>query len=476
MVLDRLQREGLKVKFAKCSFFRREVSYLGHIISDQGVATDPAKTEAVARWPRPSHVSELRSFLGFASYYRRFVDGFAKLAAPLRKLVAKLAGTKSKKGSGEAFETVWTAECEDSFEVLKSRLTSAPVLAYADFSRPFILETDASLGGLGTVLSQETEAGIRPIAYASRGLRPTERNMANYSSMKLEFLALKWAMTEKFREYLLGHRCTLFTDNNPLSYLQSAKLGAAEHRWAAQLAAFDFEIKYRSGHSSKNADALSRQPLSSVILAEQVLPCTSVPVTIQSASRCDQVSATQAVVSVFPRFHSPDIGTLQEADPLLKDILSFWRRQTRPSPEEKRQLPQLTLALLKQWDLLVEKDGVLYRRVYRSDGEENLQLVLPAALKHDTLTQLHQEHGHQGVECTTELVRQRCYRPGMTSDIKLWVQRCERCQVAKDTKLPSGSFMGHLFASQPNEIVAIDFTLLEPSQSGFEKTRNDRCI
>lgn len=109
------------------------------------------------------------------------------------------------------------------------------MLAYADFARPFILELDASHSGLGAVLSQEAEDGVRPVAYASRGLRPTERNMSNYSSMKLEFLALKWAMTEKFCEYLLGHKCVVFTDNNPLSYLHSAKLGAIEHRWPVNL-------------------------------------------------------------------------------------------------------------------------------------------------------------------------------------------------------------------------------------------------
>ena len=133
---------------------------------------------------------------------------------------------------------------------LKTKLVSTPVLAYADFSRPFILETDGSHSGLGAVLSQETDSGVRPVAYASRGLRPTERNMSNYSSMKLEFLALKWAVTEKFQEYLLGHNCVVYTDNNPLSHLQSAKLGAPEHRWAAELAVFNLEIKYRSGRSN----------------------------------------------------------------------------------------------------------------------------------------------------------------------------------------------------------------------------------
>lgn len=276
-------------------------------------------------------------------------------------------------------------------------------------------------------------------------------------------------MTEKFREYLLGHRCMVFTDNNPLSYLQSAKLGAVEHRWAAQLAAFDFEVKYRSGRSNKNADALSRQPTSSTNLAEQVLPSTSVPVSLQVAPHPSLVSATQSVVSVFSSHTLSDIRALQEADPLLKDIIVSWRRQIRPTLEEKRHLPKLALILLQQWDRFVEKEGVLYRRIHRPDGgEEILQLLLPSVLKQDVLTQLHQEHGHQGVERTTELVRQRCFWPGMTSDIKQWIQGCERCQVAKDARPVSGSFMGHLLASRPNEIMAMDFTLLEPSQNGVE--------
>lgn len=281
MVLGRLQKEGLKAKLEKCAFFQQEVGYLGHVISSQGVSTDPKKIEAVANWRRPSQVSELRSFLGFASYYRRFVSGFAKLAGPLHQLVAELAGTKPRKGSGQALGAAWTPQCEESFEALKSRLVSAPVLAYADFSRPFILEIDASYSGLGAVLSQETDSGIRPVAYASRGLRPTERNMSNYSSMKLEFLGLKWAMTEKFREYLLGHKCIVFTDNNPLSYLQSSKLGATEHRWAAQLASFDFDIKYRSGRSNRNADALSRQHAPGSHQLSVSLLGTSVPISLQ---------------------------------------------------------------------------------------------------------------------------------------------------------------------------------------------------
>ncbi|KAL7825810.1 hypothetical protein SRHO_G00335480 [Serrasalmus rhombeus] len=469
VVLDRLQREGLKAKLEKCAFFQQEVSYLGHVISAKGVSTDPAKVEAVAQWRRPQTVSELRSFLGFASYYRRFVEGFAQLAGPLHRLVAKLAGTKSKKGSGQTVGEAWTPECEQSFEALRAKLVSTPVLAYADFSRPFILEVDASYSGLGAVLSQEQDGRLRPVAYASRGLRPTERNMTNYSSMKLEFLALKWAMTEKFREYLLGHRCVVFTDNNPLSYLQTAKLGAMEHRWAAQLAAFNFEIKYRSGRINRNADALSRQYAPGSNWTEQILPGTVIPASLQQASGLDRVLVTQSLVSVFPGSSPSDLCQLQGADPVLRDLWHFWKEQRQPTPEERRQLSRPVLALLRQWDRLVEQDGVLFRRVFRPEGgEENLQLLLPAALKGDILTSLHQEHGHQGVERTSELVRERCYWPGMASDVKQWCQECERCQVAKDSGSGPHGFMGHLLASKPNEIVAIDFTILEPAANGLE--------
>ena len=139
-------------------------------------------------------------------------------------------------------------------------LTVAPVLVFPDFSCGFILETDASFNGLGAVLSQKQENALVVLGYASRALKPCERNMQNYSSMKLELLALYWAVTQKYRDLLLGSEFIVFTDNNPLSYLQTtAKLGATETRWAAELAQFTFTIKYLSGRSNKNADALSRK-------------------------------------------------------------------------------------------------------------------------------------------------------------------------------------------------------------------------
>lgn len=469
VVLKRLQSENLKVKLSKCAFFQRQVHYLGHVISDKGVSTDPSKVEVVANWQPPTTVSDLRSFLGFASYYRRFVEGFARLAAPLHKLVAELGNSKTRKRSESAVSNNWTVECQQSFDALKTKLTTTPVLAYADFSLPFILEVDASHGGLGAVLSQEQGGKVRPVAYASRGLRPTERNMVNYSSMRLEFVALKWAMTEKFREYLLGHKCVVYTDNNPLSHLSTAKLGATEQRWVAQLASFDFEIKYRSGRSNRNADALSRQYPPGAQDLEAILPGTSLPRPLQQALQEKKAEATQSAVLALPGCSQADICALQQADPVLGELLVFWQQKRRPDAGERKQLSGPALALLRQWDRLIERDGVLYRQVFRPDGGEAVpQLLLPVALKKEVLTEVHQRHGHQGVERTLELLRQRCYWPGMTSDVVSWCQNCERCQVAKNSHRPVRSLMGHVLASKPNEILAMDYTVLEPTRNGVE--------
>lgn len=287
--------------------------------------------------------------------------------------------------------------------------------------------------------------------------------------MKLEFLALKWAMTEKFRDYLLGQKCVVYTDNNPLSHLSTSKLGATEQRWAAQLAEFDFTIKYRPGRSNRNADSLSRRYLACTNASDHIASGVLLPEPLQQAIGTNQlVQATQATISAFPCHTQTDLHVLQEFDPIIQDFLRFWTRRKGPDAAERRQISKEALMLVKQWDRIVEKDGVLHRRVCRPKGEEVLQLVLPVSLKNQVLQQLHNEHGHQGVERTTDLIHQRCYWPGMHHDIKQWCQECERCQVAKDTQPVARAYMGHLLASHPNQILAVDFTLLEPSKNGME--------
>lgn len=240
-------------------------------------------------------------------------------------------------------------------------------------------------------------------------------------------------------------RSVVYTDNNPLSHLTSAKLGATEQRWAAQLSAFDYTLKYRSGKSNKNADALSRQYLPSHSVVGNLSPGTLVPESLQQATGVMPISqATQAAISSLPLLTTPDLLTLQATDPVIQEVMVFWRLKKPPGPDERQQVSRSARVLLREWDRLVEKDGVLHRWILRPDaGEKVFQLVLPAVLRKDVLTQLHQDPGHQGMERTTELVRQRCYWPGMAAEVRSWCQECERCQVSKNTQAIAHSFMGH---------------------------------
>ena len=249
-------------------------------------------------WPVPTNPKELQSFFGLASYYCHFIPKFAAIAKCLHQLVGPANHQKSKKNkmniepvadsqlNRQTF--LWTGKHQEAFDLLKACLTSVPVLGYPDFNHPFELETDASLQGLGAVLSQRDETGTsHVIAFASRSLQPSKQSMHNYSSAKLELLALKWAVTEKFRDYLLGSKFTVYTDNNPLAYVKESKLGVAQIRWLSKLALFDFDIKYRSDKSNQAADALSRHPMTDEILSDTESDGYE---TISYAVMCDDLS------------------------------------------------------------------------------------------------------------------------------------------------------------------------------------------
>ena len=203
-VLGRLQLVSVKLNPEKCDFAQDHVHFLGHVFSVKGVATDPGKISAIDKWEVPSTVKDVRSFLGLASYYRRFVKDFSKIARPLNGLYSKVHKeypTDRFHGERKQLGKLWDHDCLRSFLHLKQALITPPVLAHPNFRQPFKLEVDASLEGLGAILSQED--GV--IAYASRTLRLSEKEMKNYSSLKLGLLGLKWAVTEKFRSYLVGH-------------------------------------------------------------------------------------------------------------------------------------------------------------------------------------------------------------------------------------------------------------------------------
>ena len=186
LAFSRLAEHGLQLKAEKCFLFQEQVKFLGHIVSSEGIETDPDKIRAVKEWPRPQTLQELRRFTGFSSYYRKFIKGYAGVAKPLHELTGILANQKPRRGKKAKIGDLWKEEHETAFQELKKRFTETPILGFPNFELPFVLETDASEQGLGAVLSQVQDGKMRVIAYASRSLRPAEKNMENYSSMKLE--------------------------------------------------------------------------------------------------------------------------------------------------------------------------------------------------------------------------------------------------------------------------------------------------
>ena len=265
LIFSRLKEFNLKIKPKKSHFFQTSVTFLVHILSADGVSPNLEKVAKIKDWPTPKTPKEVHSFVGLASYYCRFIPNFAKWAGSLHALIVP-ASFKQKIRKGEMKksnlpEFQWTPACQEGFNQLKKALMEAPVLAYPDYSKPFILEMDTSLKGLGTVLSQKGDDNeVHVITYASQSLRPSEKSMRDYSSAKIKLMALKWSICDKFKDYLLGSKFTVFTDNNPLCYIKSSKLGAAQICWLSELALYDFDIVYHTGKFNLVADALSRHP------------------------------------------------------------------------------------------------------------------------------------------------------------------------------------------------------------------------
>lgn len=229
-VLGKLKGACLKIQLDKCYFFRREVEFLGPTVTKEGVKPNSDKIDVIKQWPHPKNEKELKQFLGTIGYYRRFIRDFAKMVKPLTQLLR----------SDTEFE--FTPDKVQCFEKCKSLLTMDPILAYPDFSKEFILTTDASDFAVGAVLSQGHLGKDRPIAYTSRTLNKSEEN---YCTTEKELLAIIWAV-KHFRPYLYGRRFKLVTDHQPLIYSMTSA-NQKIIRWKLDLSEFDFEIIYKPG-------------------------------------------------------------------------------------------------------------------------------------------------------------------------------------------------------------------------------------
>ena len=245
-VFKKLKEFNLKLKPSKCEFLQKEVIYLGHKISESGAQPDESKLDAVRNFPTPKTPKDIKSFLGLAGYYRKFIDNFSQKALPLTSLLKKDASFN------------WTEKQEQAFVTLKNCLCEQPILQFPDFERPFNVTTDASNFAIGAVLSQGDFPKDLPIAYASRCLNSAE---CNYSVIEKELLAIVWAVRH-FRPYLYGRRFRIVTDHQPLTWLFNIKDPKSRLvRWRLELEEYDYSIVYKPGRVNSNADALSRNPV-----------------------------------------------------------------------------------------------------------------------------------------------------------------------------------------------------------------------
>ena len=482
-VFSRLREHGLKLKPSKCHLLQSSVKYLGHVVSTDGISTDPDKISAVKNWPVPKSKRDVRGFLGLTGYYRRFVRNYSKIAAPLFAL------TGGKRGSKDPpFE--WSPECQASFETLVEKLTSAPILAYADYEQPFIMQTDASREGLGAVLAQKQGDHERVIGYASRTLSPAEQK---YPIHKLEFKALHWAVTSKFRDYLYGNRVTAVTDNNPLTYvLDKAKLDASSQRWVSDLAVFNLDIVYRPGKRNANADSLSRIPSAEVaqildgtdkrkdegltketgpIKASSNVVSVQTPTTVSAASQTEPYKGKDQSVDCgcgTSCLQGSSLLEAQQDDEVISRVVVLKHRSTaKPSKRQLCKESREVRQLVRAWDRLTVADGMLLYQKAREDGQVCHRQVLPRKMQQEVLRHLHDDMGHLGLEKVLPLVSDRYYWPGLYSHVKWYIKKCKRCALRKMPETRRAE-LHPIQTTRPMQLVCIDFLSLEPSKGGIE--------
>lgn len=392
----------------KCHLFARKLHYLGHVVSADGIHTNPEKTEKISSWTVPldnpdAARASVHSFVALAQYYCHFVPHFGDLAAPLHRLKEK----------SQPFE--WTPEAQQSFDGLKAALTKAPVLAFPDpDGGGFILDTDASNCAIGAVLSQVQGGEEKVIAYFSRLLDRTQRN---YCVTRKELLAIVQAI-RFFHHYLYGRPFLVRTDHSALQWLWKLKNTAEGQlaRWLETLAMYDFSVQHRPGKLHGNADSMSRRPCD------------------PECRHCEKLDGVRRV-QLLDDGPSADVCAGQITDLDIAPILLGLQRGERPTPESMAHRSERSKALWLQWASLELVNGSVRRRFEDCWGRRvTRQIVVPHAFIPAVLTHFHDapgSGGHLGMHMTVAKIRVLYYWPGMYQDTKLWCLSCTRCRRKK---------------------------------------------
>jgi len=448
-VFERLASAGLTINPGKCQFFRSKLDFLGHTLTSNGIAPNQNKVQAVIDFPRPQNQKDLKSFLGLSGFYRPFIKDYGSIAQPLTTLLKK----------DVPFE--WAKETEDSFLQLKALLANAPVLAFPDFELPFVLTTDASSVGLGATLHQKVNGKLRPIAFASRTLKPAERS---YHTTDRELLAITYALRH-FRELILGYKIEVHTDHSALT---TALHGRDPHGRRARaievLAEYDVTIVYLPGRQNVVADALSRAPLPS---PAELQACKSTPFPPSFAKRHEARTTAPVLANVANQPVDPpseeEIRRAQREDPVYMDIIGKLERGEPLVPVRRLPVRQFYLA----------DSGLLFRRATpkKIKGRRGLVrdvVVIPESLEPRVLQLVHEsrEAAHCGVYKAIQMARQRFFFPLLITKVKKHVKSCKVCPYFKGSTNQPAPALRYDVPDFPFEKVSCD------TLSGFVTTRS----
>lgn len=422
-VFQALRAANLTAKLAKCQFCRREMKYLGHVITSNGIKPDPELIKAVKNFPQPKKIKDVQSFLGLTGYYRRFIKNYAKIAEPLLKQLRDAQQTNH--------HLKWTDECTQAAEMLKTKLTNAPIMNTPNFNQPFILELDACEYGLGAVLTQEYDDKKHVIAYASRTLSTAERK---YGATEKEALAIVWA-TKHFRPYLEGNKIYIRSDCKALEWMRTAKdVTGRIARWAMKLSAYQIEeIKYRPGKSNANADSLSRNPLPNEI------------------NHCE-VATIDTAINLWENTNILDeIKQEQQADQKLQRIIHSLQTKS-------------TVETINKRNPFILINGILYKirncnKHYnqRIVGGRHL-LVIPRSMQNKLLEWAHDHPtaGHGGQQKTLYRLSTRVYWESMRKDVINYIAACHNCQKFKYNNAPTAGPMQQHVVNEPWHTIGMD--------------------
>ncbi len=386
-IFSLLNKAGLKIKPSKCLFAKGEVQYLGHIVSYKGISPDDKKLEAINKYPSPKNVDQVRSYVGLASYYRRFIPDFAEKAHALTRLTRKDVSWQ------------WGEAEQRAFDSIKKCLVTAPILGYPDFSRNFVIHTDASGYGVGAVLSQMQSTPLNPVDNEEPSSSLQEVVIA-YTSKHLSESQTKWSATEKeafaiihavrtFYHYLYGTDFTIVTDHRPLEYLMNKKDPTGRlARWSLFLQPFNLNIKYRPGKSNQNADSLSRAPVNAITVGLSMVD--------------DWIAA-------------------QKEDTFCKEVFKTMAEETNATEQRGPQLRDIS-----------KDDGFIFlpnKLLANASGK----IVVPAKLQKEIMTRYHDHKlaGHFGMTKTLSTIRAKYFWPRMIPQIQEHIRNCLFCAKRK---------------------------------------------